>query len=493
MVKLLRSEDREVRRAQCKISFVNYQHGKISIFCNIIVVFSILSNVVHSQQNYALKLPNGEISRINDSITSVEFMNTTLHHYYLHGYALAIWQLDSIGKINASRYIGYYTLQPGKIIQCDSILYGLEKRIRPKILSAMLDWKKGKVFIFEDFEKDVSAINQSNWISISPPQLYFQDEKVSLRLRPEFKKSNEISALLGLQPSTNGKSTLIGDFHFLFRNALHHAEKIEVQWQRQALNTQRLQLEFNLPYCFGSPMGIGAKGDIYRRSDQFLQTQAKIAIQYYTRPSQTSEIFIHQQSTIALNNGSNSNITQRTVGAQIQYQWKRPSCSLSLLSSYSRGSRMLQSQEALFTSPITITDHSLSISPFWRKFFLSSQLRYWFQSPTAEQSTEWKRIGGNATFRGFQQESIFARTGVIIQNALGVGNENTQQFFLFMDYGQLNLTAYSDFREFWSWGLGAFIQTANGGIQMNYGWGKFPNQRMEYRNGIVNLSYQVYF
>ena len=493
MVKILRSEDKGIRLAQYEFAFLNYQHRVKTARCCLFFLFLVITEGVLAQQHYVLKLPNAEAIRSRDSIASYAFMNRALKNYYAQGYALAIWQLDSITQNHPDSLVGYYSLIPEKMIRCDSLILGQDSKIRPKILAAMLAWQKGHLFVYQSFQQNRMALNQLGWIQIESPSLFFQEQKVNMRVKPQFKKANELNALLGVQPNNNGKSTLIGDFHFLFLNAFRHAEKMEVQWQRQALNTQRLQLEFNLPYCFGSPFGLGAQANIYRRAELFLQTQAKMAFQYHSQPLQSSELFVHQQSTVSLGNAENTKITQRTVGVQFHYQWKRHSCILSAYSSYSRGNRIIQSTATAEKTSISITEHSLSIRPFWRRFFLSSELHYWFQSSTATQSSEWKRIGGSETLRGFQQESLFARTGAILQNSIGVGNDEQQPFFVFCDYSQMNMTTQPIFRPYWSWGLGAMVQTPNGGIKINYGWGKFPDQKIEYRNGIVNLSYQVYF
>lgn len=471
----------------------NYKHWRFLFRFAWIFHFCLADLLVLSQQKYSIELHYDSVSNAWKANGENPSMNALLNNYYTKGYALAIWQLDSVCELHPMSMVGYYTFQPGKIITHDSIIGAPSNEIRPKILAAMLDWKKDKIFVHQELKKNLTALNQLDWFSIEQQQLFFHHQKAILRIKPVFKKANELNALIGLQPNVNGKSTLVGDFHFLLVNRLRHAEKIEVQWQRQAVNTQRLQVELILPYCFGTPFGIGSQLDLYRRSDLFLQTQSKLAIQYKSHPMQTSEFFLHQQSTISLGNERNTTINQRTAGVQLRYQWKQPFWTFGAISSFSTGKRILQANDAWQKSSILTTEHTVSIRPKWKKLFFSTQLHYWFQSTEANQSSEWKRIGGNATLRGFQQESIFARTGATAQNALGIGDENAQQFFIFADFGRLNLGTQPYFQTYWSWGIGAIILAPNGGIKINYGWGQFPHQKIEYRNGIINLSYQVYF
>jgi outer membrane protein assembly factor BamA len=95
--------------------------------------------------------------------------------------------------------------------------------------------------------------------------------------------------------------------------------------------------------------------------------------------------------------------------------------------------------------------------------------------------------------RGLAQESLFIREGIIGQGNWGVGKQASNQFYVYTDYGQLCDNLTRQFYPVFSYGLGAQFTTPSGQIQMDYGWSKFDQTPIEYRNGIFNLSYQVYF
>jgi outer membrane protein assembly factor BamA len=425
---------------------------------------------------------------IGDSTAAHTLMNNHLTRLYEKGYALAIWQLDSIANQN-----GFYHLMPGNIIYCDSIVGINEQIIRPSVFRAMLDWHEKKPFISRDFDKNISSLTNGGLIKISQHRVFFEENRAVLRISMDKINKNELSGLAGLQPSSDGKTTIIGECNAFWQNALRHGEKMKIQWQRQSKGTQRLRIDFNIPYCFKSPFGLELLIDLYRKNESFFQSQIDVSAQYLINPQQNAAIFTQLQRTSLINESENKSFTHRLVGISHTSRIQLNQSDIQWVIKIAQGQResysLLSASKKSLQKYATDIDYTLHL----KNLFSTFSFHYKEISKSATDISEGIRLGGNQTIRGFQQESIYSKQSFILQTSMGWRSKDQSRFYLFSDIALIKTFENSFSQRYWSWGPGTSLYTPNGNILINYGWGKYPNQPILYKNGIFNLSYQVYF
>jgi len=492
MVKVLSCEDRKHFGTSAKGTVFSYQQ----FICNCLLLPLLLFFALDTfgQRQYVLNTSTDPQAIFTDSSAAHEYMQNSLTKLYNRGHALALWQLDSIGT--QSRFnitSAYYSLIIGPIVYCDSLVISDPNVLRYRVLSNMLQWKKGGVFIKKTIDRNITQVDQNGVILSSQHQYYFEKDQAQMRIQLQKQKKNEINAIVGAQPGANSKTTLIGEATLRLRNALSHAESIDLQWQRQSATAQRLQFQFDLPYCFNTSFGWNILTDFYYKDQELLQTQLKFAGQYKITPIQYTLFFIERKQTTLLNDINNINVLNQIWGVMYQQKWLLQNISLSMKLDFGMGKRIYKSNFDKKDLPLTQFSEEIKLRNQIKNFFWQTQFTHWYLSPNSQLQQEWRRIGGTHTLRGLAQESLFIREGIIGQGNWGVGKQASNQFYVYTDYGQLCDNLTRQFYPVFSYGLGAQFTTPSGQIQMDYGWSKFDQTPIEYRNGIFNLSYQVYF
>ena len=99
---------------------------------------------------------------------------------------------------------------------------------------------------------------------------------------------------------------------------------------------------------------------------------------------------------------------------------------------------------------------------------------------------ELLRIGGAKNIRGFNVESIFARQWNGLQTEWGYQLTNTTAY-LFADAGFKDSIAFQRLHQ--SYGLGAKINRKDIALVLEYGWGIFPKQSIDFRQGILHIGF----
>lgn len=455
------------------------------------LIFLVGITTTRAQSQYILKNGRDTISAI-DSITCHGIMTKELANLYKNGYARAHWSLDTIVEI-PDHLIAHYTLRRGNIILMDSALFGSNPIVKPVVLNAMMGWKKNRIFLYDELESHLKSINQSGAIRLSRPAYYFSDSTVNTRIEVKPIIKNELDGMMGLVNDNQGKAILLGQLKVKWVNALKHADEFNIHWQRQAKSTQRLQFSFQIPYCFGTQFGYSIQTDLYKKDSTFFQSNINLGVQYLFQPQQKITFQFQREKSSRLNNSDNQNIIHSLFGLAYHQRWTGNHYSLITNCSFGQGNRTLYSLDSTSQSKVWKSQIEVEIGLFYKSTFIQVAIENCMLSQEANQSIEWFRIGGNATLRGFQQESIFVRNGQILQFNVGYGNQHSSRLYLFYDWGFLNTTLKNSHERYSSFGPGAYLPTSGGNILMHYGWGMYPNTTVQLKSGVFNLSYQVYF
>jgi hypothetical protein len=472
------------KRNQIHVSF--FQHFVLTT-----LMCFLTSAYAHAQTIYHLNRGNQPVV-ILDSAECRSFMLKELSIYYQNGFARAHWALDTVFKHSDTTHVKY-TLMSGNIIRMDSLFLVNGQFIRPSVLYTMMGWKSQKTFIYEAFEFNLKTIPQLNFIQISKPQYYFTNHTVNTRVEVKSTANNELDGMMGLVNGSGGKSILLGQVKVKWINALRHADEMNIDWQRQAKSTQRLQFSFQIPYCFKSNFGWSMQTDLYKKDSTFFQSKLDLGLQYRFQPQQSLNLQFQRQKSSRLNDVQNSNILHSLFGMEYRQAWSSDHYLLKTHLFAGKGNRQFYSLDSISRSPILKSQLQIELALFIKNIYFQSSLQNWFLSKEANQPIEWYRIGGNQTLRGFQQESIFIRNGQCFQFNLGYGNRTSGRLYLFYDWGLLSLSNEQKRSVYSSFGPGAQLPTAGGNVLIHFGWGQYPQTALQLKNGVFNLSYQVYF
>jgi outer membrane protein assembly factor BamA len=226
------------------------------------------------------------------------------------GYPFAKIFLDSIA-IDEDRISAILKLEKGPLYHIDSIrIYGNAK-ISNEYLQRYLDLPRGAIYSKEKLVRVNKKIRELTYIEEEKPfDLSLLATGSVLNMYLKQKRSSQVNVLVGFLPNNDQLSAkkllLTGEANILLKNALGSGETIGLNWQQIQVKSPRLNLFFNYPYLFHSPVGLDLKFDILRKDSSYVNIDLQLGAQYSLNANQGGKIFIQQFQTILNASGINA-------------------------------------------------------------------------------------------------------------------------------------------------------------------------------------------
>ncbi|MBU3715346.1 MAG: hypothetical protein FGM46_10455 [Ferruginibacter sp.] len=135
---------------------------------------------------------------------------------------------------------------------------------------------------------------------------------LNLYLQP--KKNSQFNFIVGFLPASSGtgKLQITGDVNLDLKNLLGGGERLFFKWQQLQPQSPRLNIGFNKPYVFNSPLGVDGLFDLFKKDSNFLQINAKLGLQYLGTGTQSGKVFIQWQNTGLLQGAIDTNQVKLT-------------------------------------------------------------------------------------------------------------------------------------------------------------------------------------
>jgi hypothetical protein len=284
----------------------------------------------------------------------------------------------------------------------------------------------------------------------------------------------------------DGKSILVGDFKMNWVNAFRKGESFYVRWQRQDIATQRMELNAQIPFVLKKAFGITNYFDFFRKKDQVFQTHLK------------SQILIHLQNQKSWSTGIEiKNNQSLRIGDQLfsQHQlWVNTWNDQNLILEFAAGRR--KATQSISDSLIKRTDQLYRWECHWtngweqKSWVLNLKLHSLGFYGQQLEMAEMLRIGGPKNIRGFNVESIFVSQWNGFQSEWGYQLPSVLGY-VFVDGGISQTLAIRNYHQ--SYGLGAKINRNDIQLSLEYGWGIFPKQSIDFRQGILHIGFNQRF
>lgn len=439
----------------------------------------------------------GESESALDFKDSVAFSNHVQLHLTQaidHGYALARYDLEKLDTLEKGCVQAQYRWIIGTLILCDTLTFPPEFPVKAKTLEALIHWNKKGVFrplprtymVYPEFQ-------------LSEPTYVFSSNRVTFTPKITLSKLNRFQALLGWQPATTvlgvaQKNQILGNAEGSWFNAFHRLESLEFQWQRQTVQTQRLQAVVDIPFIAGLPLGVRGEWNAYKKESYFGQSTLKGGLWYRPR--------WHQR--IGWNYERVLNILLGQTGSSFQSTWSGPSCELTSASHHPSKMQsqfkiqVLQGVRHVYSADSTAIQRHLfkanmetGLEARHHKLFVRTFLYAGLLPSIALNRIEYMRLGGSSLLRGFAQESLYCKRYGVWQADIGFKDALNNSFFVFTDLGILTMET----AESWAYcaGVGTYLKAGNGQLQLLYGWGWMQNQTWTWQNALLQTGYRVTF
>lgn len=239
-----------------------------------------------------------------------------LNYLENNGFPFARVYLDSL-QLDNDKVSALLKVNKGPAYKIDSIrLYGNAK-ISNAYLQRYLEIPNGSVYSKEKLLRINKKIRELTYIEEEKPaDLTMLGTGSVLNMYLKQKKSSQVNILIGFLPNNNQLSSkkllITGEGNLNLKNALGSGETIGLNFQALQVESQRLNLIYQQPYLFKSPLGLDFYFDIFRKDSSFVNINLQLGAQYILNNNQAGKVFIQKVQTIMNQGGVNAPLVIQT-------------------------------------------------------------------------------------------------------------------------------------------------------------------------------------
>lgn len=497
------------------------------------------ANIRTREQDAALlqqvHFPSSLFSGKMDFALLQQWQRRILDYLEERGHPFGKTYLDSI-SILTNDVTATLRIDPGPEYKIDSIrVYG-DAKVDNLFLQNYLDITNGSLYNKRKLDNIGKRLSELTYIlEDRPSNLTMLGTGSILNLYLKQKKSSQVNALVGFLPNTdpllNRKLLLTVDANVLLRNALGIGETIGLLWQQLQQRSPRLNILYEQPYLFHSPVGVSFNFDMYKQDSNFLNINMRLGGTYKVGLNQSASLFVLSRQSIV--NGINSaaiiqtkrlpqeaDVSSLNLGFSYDYNNTdyrfNPRKGNELTITSSAGNKKVKKNSLV----LQLQDPSDPSFKFESLYDTIKQRAYQFRVtasaahylPVGHQSTiklaanagvyqsasyfrnELFQIGGYRLLRGFNEESQYV-------NQYGIGTIEyryligvNSAFFVFADGGWgKHLLEEKQNHTYLGTGLGLSFETKAGIINLAWAAGKRDDIEFNLRESKIHIGFASYF
>jgi outer membrane protein assembly factor BamA len=243
-----------------------------------------------------------------------EWQEKILTYMENNGYPFAKVYLDSfevnndigvmgIDTVVSGRVSARLNLEKGPVYRIDSIRVFGNAKIANEFLQRYLDIRNGSIFDKEKLLRISKRMRDLTYVEEEyPAKLVWLNSGSILDMYLKQKKSSQVNILVGFLPNSDQSSSkkllITGEANLNLKNALGAGETIGLNWQQLQVKSPRLNILYQHPYLFNTPIGLDFAFDMFRKDSTFLNVNLQLGAQYVLNINQSGKLFIQRFQTI---------------------------------------------------------------------------------------------------------------------------------------------------------------------------------------------------
>ena len=442
-------------------------------------------------------------------------MEKTLNYYENHGYPFASVRLDSI-RIADEVISAGIAASPGLQIRIDSLNWRGNAKITRKYLYNYLGIKPGDLYNEAAIRQLSSRLREIPFLTETrPPEIFLMDELALIRLHLNGRKASNFSGMIGFLPNNDqtGRLLLTGEAVLKLRNGLGRGESIDAEWRRLQAETQSLNVRLTYPFLLDLPIGLDGTFNLYKRDTTFINLQQNIGVQYLMRGTDYLKAYFENKSSRLLSTVGLQNLLQLPDYADVrsnvyglEFNFTRldyrynPRKGIRMLLRAGAGNRIIDRNPALkesFYEGLVLRSVQYNgmadidwFIPLFRQSTFNIGMNAAFLAGSNLFENELHRIGGNASLRGFDEESIFASSFAILNLEYRFLTEENSFLFLFGNGAWYeNVAMNRNVRDLpYGFGVGTSFETRAGIFTISYALGSQFGNPIAFRTAKVHFG-----
>lgn len=440
--------------------------------------------------------------------------NEILRYWENNAYPFCSLTLRDI-QTNGSDIAGNLIIEHNRRISIDSIVIAGKIKIQPTFIYKYIGIKPGSAYNEKKVKQLPGRLSGLPFlVQAASPQVFFTPKYTRLKLFLEPKKANQFDGILGFLPDNrSGKVLFTGQAHIKLQNALGRGEGMELEWRKLQPLTQDLKFNGQYPYILGTPFGADYAFSLFKRDTTFLEVKNNLGLQYLFSGGNSIKFFYHVKSVRMLSvpgatalstlpENADVNVISYGAGWNIDHTDYRfnPRKGFRSQGMLSVGFRELRKNNAIpeiLYENIRLKNiqNNIGFSTEWyvpihKRFTFLFSTRGAYMTQENLFFNELYRFGGFQTFRGFDDESIFASTYAYANNELRYLSGKNSNLFIFYTRGYLqNLSRNVRlFDRPYSFGAGINFETKAGVFNLTYAVGRQLNNPLLLRAAKIHFG-----
>lgn len=320
---------------------------------------------------------------------------------------------------------------------------------------------QGKIYSDENLIRINQSLQNHPFISLEKPaQTLFTKDSTQVFLFLQKRKSNSFDGIIGFGNDKTEKFTFNGSLNMNFRNMFNSFETVNIFWQRNPDKGQIFDLKTDIPYLFKSNLGLDLNVNIYRQDSTF--ANVKFLPSLYLHLSNRQRLGL--RGTFETSSVMDSLYIQGKdfgkKGIGVWYDFTEPS-EIELFMHKTKIRASADYISTLYSKDNTQISQNNFFFYGERNFYISGNHYLNLRAETALINSknelvanELLRFGGWNSFRGFNENALFADFYYFGTAEYRFLAGNQAFFDVFGQYGELNNKSLSLKPKLYSFGLG---------------------------------------
>lgn len=320
---------------------------------------------------------------------------------------------------------------------------------------------------------------------VKKPEILFSKDSTIVFFYLNKKKNNTIDGLINFS-SKNSKITFKGFLDLNLNNTFNKGEKINIIWNSLGNQKQNFNASFSYPYIFQSKFSTKQTFNLYKQDSTFTNMMFNAEVNYSLNQSNKLKLIYRIESSTTNNNNLDIKEFQKNL--------------LGLGYLYISNSKKPLTVDLAFLYGIKKTNQNQNQSQiefnFTKEFKISKQFNFYLKNKSAKifsdiiPNNELFREGGINSIRGFNNQSIFAKSFSFFNTEIRFRANSKSTLYTIQDLGIYNDRNKS--YNLYSFGLGYILFRENNSINLSLSKG-YSNSNFFENSQILSVKILTLF
>ncbi|WP_111685500.1 POTRA domain-containing protein [Winogradskyella tangerina] len=409
-------------------------------------------------------------------------------------------QLVNISKETSDLIVADLQIVSNQKRRIDKIIVKGYEKFPQSYIKRFLKLKTGKTFNLNDIKDKVELLEDLRFANkIKDPEVLFTQDSTTLYLYIEKTKVNNFDGFLGFGTNENtNRIEFDGYLDLRLINNLNFGETLNLFYKSDEIDQQTFRVDTDLPYIFGSPVGLQLGLNIFRKDTTFSNTRQYAKINYQINAQHrvaagitaTNSTNLLDDDTSILNDYTSSYFT-------LSYNYTKPQFYdplfpinfwFDLSSGFGNRENDLGSQSQTVFNLNTYKIFNLN-----PKNSIYARLTGAVLTSDDYLDNELFRFGGINSIRGFEENSLVANLFGVINTEYRYRLSSSIYVHSVLDAAYFENQITDTKEKLFGFGFGLGLLTNAGLFRLNYSSGKSENRQFRLSDSKVHVSLTATF